>query len=365
MNFTPIILVIIISYILSITKRRQNKLLVVGLISILTITTATRSIKVPDTEEYIESFLYNTDFFNFDVSQYEKGYTLFMRFFHFLFLDNYALYFALFPLINFFLISKACRILFIKVDCVKNNRIFSTQFNIYTILVTYFSFFGLYHNAIVLRAGIATSIVFLSLAYCFKAKSKKEYFEAFACMLVAFFFHSSTILCLPMYYIVLRTKSYKKSCYQLVLLVIFIIYILSPYLDGLMSPLNQLFLLIGNSDYSEISKYEFYNSSSTINYSGISFKFLFFYTFGWFFTSICENNEVWGRLLSIYILGLFIWAIFRPVLLVERITDFYLFLYVFMASMFFSPHRIKRVIPKLLIFASLIQIAFIYRIINS
>ena len=367
MNFALIFIIILFSLFLYPHKGGKNKVLVFLLLLCITLIISIRDIKVPDTDGYIESYLYDADIFDFANSQYEKGYTIFMRFSRLFLGDFYIAYFALFPVINFCLLSKSCNNIcgkFLK-ETTSYDGNGSSIYNPFILFISYFSFFGLYHNAIVLRAGIATSLVMLSMSFLIRHKSRYDIFKSLTALIIAFFFHSSTLVCIPLLYIAYKGFNYNMERNRVWLIVILLVYIISPVLDIVMNPLNQAFLLISNSENIDFSKFEYYNNTSTYSNTGISFKFLFFYSAAWLFSTCKNTNLVWKKLLFSYFLGLLLWAIFRTVLWVERITDFYIFLYVFM-SMILVKQNINRITTRIVFFmSSVVQLFFIYRIIYS
>lgn len=372
MYFGLIVTILLFAFFLSQNKISQSWKITSFLTLMLSLIIAFREMKVPDTEGYVEEFLMDADLLNFDNSPYEKGYTLFMRIFHLIFGDCYQVFLALFPLLNFFLLSKSCKIICETISTTGNNlsekRIF--PFDIFTLFFVYFSYYGLYHNAIVLRAGVATTLIIVSLSYYLRNRYKRDIVRSIVFFILALLFHTSVLVCLPMYWLIRRNYSLSRGhnklllFYILLLFCIFAVYLLSPYLGIIMNPLNQLFLIMGNSNHSEISKFEFYSGSSMFDDSGISFKFLFFYIFGWIFTFNKYRNEVWNKLLLIYLFGLCIWAIFRPVLWVERITDFYTFFYVILAMIYYTQNKCNQLAKVLMLFTGFLQFVFIYRIIT-
>ena len=367
MNFILIFIILLFAFV---SLQNQSKILsfitfilVIAISSII----AFRDMNVPDTDGYVEWFLKESEFFDFNSSPFEKGYTIFSHFFHALFGDMFRFYLGLFPILNFFLLSKASKIICIKITS-SNRDINSSQiipFNVLLLFITYFSYYGLYHNAIILREGVATSLVILSLALFLRNNNKKDIIGFVFYFLLALSFHTSVLVCIPMFWLIRHNVNITNDLYKIILTGILVIYLLSPYLNVIMDPINQLFLVLGSSDSSEFSKFEFYDGSSTFVNEGISFKFLFFYLFGWIFVLNKERNDLFNRMLNIYILGLLVWAIFRPILLVERITDYYTFFYVILAMVFTVQNHNKKIIPLLMQFASFIQIVFIYRIIYT
>lgn len=361
MNFIILFLVILLAFLLSSQNTKRNRLSVFLLLSSISLIIALRDNKVPDTEEYIASYLTDYDFFDFDNSSYEKGYTVFMRLCHIAFGEKYELFFFLFPFINFFIVSSACRM----ITNVYTSKQITNSFNIFILFVSYFSYFGLYHNAIVLRAGVATSLTLLSISFMLRHKSRLDVCRSLFTMVIAFLFHTSTLVCVPMLYVAYRTLNFGLNKVKFHLLIILCIYIVSPFLGLVMDPLNHLFLIIGNSNHAELSKFEYYNNTNIYAGAGISFKFVFFYIYAWVFALKKHSNSLWNVLLFMYLSGLYLWAILRPILWVERLSDFYMFIYVLMGMIYFQENKKKIIIRIALLGSIVIQLLFIYRIVNN
>lgn len=366
MSFLLISFLLLIAYAFSRKQTKQNKAVAFVLVLLMSMIIAFRDMKVPDTEGYVEWYLKDIGLLDFHNSPYEKGYTLFSRLFHIIFGNSFQLYFAVFPLLNFFLLSKSSTIICNEyaVSGKIDSSSTSVPFSLCLLFLTYFSFYGLYHNAIVLRAGVATTLIMLSLAL-FLRNGGKALFWPIIFFLLALSFHTSVIVCLPMYWLIRHDLSINGGMYIIVLVGIIIIYLLSPLFDMIMQPINQLFIVLSSSNYSELSKFDYYNGTNTFSNAGISFKFIFYYLFGWIFVASNIRNNTWNRLLNIYLMGLLIWAVFRSVLWVERITDFYSFFYIVLAMIYAVQKRKNSLAQLLILVASFIQIVFIYRIVYS
>lgn len=365
MNFLLISVLLILAFVLSQNHTKLNGKITFLLVLLMSWIVAVRDMKVPDTEGYVEWFLKDYGIFELKNSPHEKGYTIFSRAFHVVFGDFYQLYFAFFPLLNFCLLTKASRIICNLMTSSKGTFVGRKilPFNTLLLFITYFSYYGIYHNAIVLRAGVATSLLILSLALLLRNNNKKDIIGSVFCFLLALSFHTSVLVCLPMFWFIRHNVNITNDLYKIILTGIFVIYLLSPYLNVIMDPINQLFLVLSSSDNSEFSKFEFYDGSSTFVSDGLSFKFLFFYSFGWIFVINKAKNHVYNRLMNIYIVGLLVWAIFRPILWVERVTDFYTFFYVILTMIFVAQNRKKPIVPLFILLASFVQLVFIYRIV--
>lgn len=365
MNFVLIIIIILFSFVCSQRNIKRNSIAFI-FVCLIALIIAFRNMKVPDTIEYVEWYLKDYDIFDFGSSPYEKGYTVFSRTLHTLFGNNYQLFFFIFPLLNFYLLSKVGKIICNAISSSKgiHGKPIIVTYNVFLLIITYFSYYGLYHNAIVLRAGVATTLLMISLAYFLRNRGKFDIIASLLFFLLALSFHTSTLVCLPMYWLVRHNLSFSKRIYHIILTNILLIYILSPYLGVIMNPINQLFLIMGNSGYAELAKFEYYQGASTFANEGISFKFLYYYIWGWLFVDNKYKIDIWYRMINIYLIGLLVWAIFRPILWVERITDFYTFFYVILTMIFFAQHK-KSVLSTLMVLASFVQLVFVFRIISA
>lgn len=363
MSFIIIIILLLSSYVLSFSNDYEKYLLfIITFTAIITYIIATRDQSIPDTEPYINGYLNNSDIFDFKSSPFDKGYTVLMRTSKLIFGSNYPLFFAFFPIANIVILLKSCKYISSAIYSQMNNSKCKEAFNPLVLLLIYFSYYGIYHNAIVLRAGISTSLVFLSLSIYLR--SKKFQFKSFVIFIIAFLFHSSAIVCVPMFWVAKTKKLMCVNTCITILLLIICLYLISPLLNIINEPINQLFLIMEDSNTNELSKFSAYNNSSLFVDSGISFKFMFFYLFGWLFSFKKNNNPITDKLLRIYLIGLSIWALFRPLLLIERISDFYTFMYIPLAMIYFYNWRKSMPNAIFLLFACSVQLLFLYRIIN-
>lgn len=364
MSFLVIIILLFSSYIISFSNDKGKYLFfIITFTAIITYIIATRDQSIPDTEPYINGYLYNADIFDFKSSPFEKGYTVLMRTSKLIFGDNYDLFFAIFPVANILILLKSCNYISSAITNQTKYIEYKEAFNPLVLLLIYFSYYGIYHNAIVLRAGISTSLVFLSLAVFLK--SDKFQFKSLLIFIIASLFHSSALVCVPMFWIAKTKKFMRVNARVTFLLIIMCIYLISPLLNFIMEPINQLFLIMEDSKASELSKFSAYNNNSLFVDSGMSFKFMFFYFFGWLFSLKNSNIPIADKFLRIYLIGLSIWALFRPLLLIERITDFYTFMYIPLAMIYFYDWRKSMSIAVFLLFACSVQFIFIYRLINA
>lgn len=351
----------ILSSIFSSSKKYNNKYILYFLIVAICAIIALRAVRVPDTDEYIGNFMLQADLFNTSVYPYEVGFVYLIHICHLFFGYHYQLFFFVIPLLNFWLLSVS----FNKILSLYYGREINNKLKGLIILyVIYFSFFGLYYNAIVLRAGIAISFVMLSIVKIFESDMKgKIGIYPFIYFFAAFLFHMSSVCCIPIFLLSFRKKTLGRNSKLYALFTIFILYLFSPLLGIIMEPINAMFTLLSNQDTGGLSKFDYYNDSSLYQSSGISFKFLYFYLVAVVTCFFYRKSFVWNKLLDIYICGLLIWAIFRPIMLIERITDFYLVISVFILSIYYFDKKNTSTKFLGLFCTCCIQLLFIYRII--
>lgn len=145
-----------------------------------------------DTKNYVTLYesVSTLDQFIPYISGYEPGWELLCIFFNMLGFDYHVYFFflsAIVILIYRFVILRKCN-------------------NIFIALFTYVSCFYFLNEIIVLRHGLASSLIFLEIYFLSENKRKR----AFLCVCFAFFFHSVGILGLILFLIKNKNISYKS-----------------------------------------------------------------------------------------------------------------------------------------------------------
>lgn len=335
---------------------------------------ATRSMKVPDTEMYAEFFENDlSDFYNFNLVSFEIGFQIFTKLIKAFITDDFILYLAIIVVINLVIIDFSVNNIgkliqkeqvdsYNKLGFQGSNRFFSNYSFSILPLTLYVSFFGIYFNAIVLRVGMTLSLVVLASSIAIK--SKKSYFDYILILLIlilGYFFHSTAVFGFLIMFVLFSNFMFSKKTYLWIWLLIGIIYFtnFSTWLANgvfyFMLTLNDLTVLA--------TKLESYDGNVTHEIQGISMKFMFFWIMSFFLIYYSINSKIYFKYLNVYLIGLLIFGLFRSILLIERVTDYFL-LFSFISFYLFlvmqSPSRFWLYFISITFF----QLIFILRITN-
>ncbi len=334
---------------------------------------ANRSLDVPDTEPYF-NYLINEDpsIIYFENYGYEAGFQMFTKISKFIVGENYNLYFTLITLTNLLIIDIALTRIF-NIFCFEEDDTFKASnslesvelLNKYSILplTLYVAYFGIYFNAIVLRVGM--SLTFLVLASSFAIKPQKkilDYLIIVALLFVSYSFHAIAVLGIIIILLLIYSKQQSLKIYIWICTLIGITYFsnltfrLGDTVFGFITSLNTLAYLSG-----KLSAYG--GDSAMFDVTKISMKFVFFWLMS--FTLIFNQikSKVYYKYFNVFITGLAFYALFRSVLLVERVTDFFL-LFSFVVFYLFLIKQSALKFWFYYIMIVLLQLTFVLRITN-
>lgn len=336
---------------------------------------ANRSVRVPDTDVYMSYFLLeDPSFLFYNDYGYELGFQTLTKMFKFLVGENYTLYFGLIILTNLliidFALTRICKIYYLdQHDLLSSNDLGkSIKENVYSVLplTLYVAFFGLYFNAIVLRVGIALSLLLLTSSFAIKPNKRvSDYLLIILLLVLSYFFHATAVLGVLVILIILFSKRLSKKTYIWIFSIIGVIYFLNltSRLGGsvfaFISSLNALTMFS-----SKLTGYEGDSYSKIFFSEGISMKFIFY----WFMSFVLILNrspsKIYYKYLHVYLAGLAVFALFRSVLFVERVTDFFL-LFSFVLFFLFLLKQVNVKFWAYFIAIVLIQLVFVLRITNA
>lgn len=297
---------------------------------------ANRSIKVPDTEAYYDYF-YDADsssIDDFSHSSFEIGFQFFSKLIKLIVGDNFTFYLAIIVLLNLLIIDFATkRVSYLfrieqennnKKECfIGRNRFFINSYFSILPLTLYVAYFGIYLNAIVLRVGIAISLFVLATSYALK--EKRTVFDTIiiiSLFILGYFFHSTAVFGFLIMFVLFSNFMFSKKTYLFIWLLIGIIYFtnfstwLANGVFSFMLTLNDLTVLA--------TKLESYDGNVTHEIQGISMKFMFFWIMSFFLIYYSINSKIYFKYLNVYLIGLLIFGLFRSILLIERVTDYFL-----------------------------------------
>ena len=72
------------------------------------------------------------------------------------------------------------------------------------------------------------------------------------------------------------------------------------------------------------TKLSSYEGNVTQEIEGVSMKFMFFWIMSFFLIFYSINSKIYFKYLNVYLIGLLIFGLFRSILLIERVTDYFL-----------------------------------------
>lgn len=337
---------------------------------------ANRSLDVPDTEVYMSYLISeDTEFYRYLDFGYEPGFQTMTKLYKLLLDDNYTIYFLMITVINLIIVDysmqRISKVYYAEENDEQSNSVYITlyekfiynnNFSIFP-LTLYVAYYGLYFNAIVLRVGIALSLVILSTSFALKEKKyKTDYFWIVLILTISYFFHSTALLGIIINLIIVFSKRFSNKTYIVLWILIGLFYFsnitsrLGDTIFGMITSLNSLTVVS--------TKLENYEGYDIFNAQGISFKFIFYYLMSFVLLFENVNSKIYFKILNILFVGLFLFAIFRSVLLIERVTDYFL-LFTIIAFYFYllQQKTLKFWIYYTLII--LVQVVFVLRITNK
>ncbi len=331
---------------------------------------AFRDEKVPDTDAYKE--FYNlTETFTFDDfanSSFEIGFQILTKYLKIISFNNFQIYLGLIALINLLIVHIALKKIkkYNDIEMQNNERILYNIFyspnRVLSVLplTLYIAYYGIYFNAIVLRVGISLSLLILITSIIIKEKKKLlDYLFVIILFIISYSIHSSTLIGLPLILILNSKIKFEKKTYLLMWLTIGGIYFSNIFvrLGGVVfsffNSLNELTILA--------TKLDSYDGNVLFISNEISYKFLFYWIMALFLILNNIQSKIYYKFLNIYFIGLLIFAIFRSILLIERVTDFYLlfsFISFYLCLLFQNSYKFWFVY----VFIIITQLVFVLRI---
>lgn len=309
-----------------------NYIVLFIIIIVLSLFSAFRSAEIPDTQPYIENYEYwakdiqSNGFFHY-TSIMEIGFEFFAKICIILKL-NYTAFFFVISLIQSFL--------FISIERKISNRYVLLAFALF------YSFYGIYFQFIILRAGISTLLFFYAI---FKCKNKYSRFLTFG---LAFTFHYSALFGIILYYIF--SKINLKVTFNLTVcsIILFIpIYILGvnkiiiDALAGLLSGPGSSTMLFYNKIY-------FY----MVNYGDVSYKLPFrlivnSLIFLWSLYMIekykIRRNKKINILINVTYVAVIVILLFGSAVPILRLSDFVMLSNVFLVIYIISRLKLRNI----------------------
>lgn len=343
-----------------------------GFVIVFCLLLANRSMSVPDTDAYYAHFVTTTTTFDdFGDFYFETGFQIFVKMLKIISRGNFVLYLGLITLTNLLIINFSINLIgkLFRAEQEKNvlnftlvdyNGFFRNPYFAILPLTLYIAFFGIYLNAIVLRVGITLSLIVLSS--CFAIKEKKNFFDylfIFFLIVLGYYFHSTSLIGILIVVLLSLRVKFEKKTYLIIWFLIGLVYFtnfsawLGNSVFSFMLSLNELTILA--------TKLSSYDGNVVQELQGVSMKFVFFWIMG--LLLILENvkSEIYNKYLNVYLTGLVLFALFRSVLLIERVTDYFLlfsFVIFYLYLIVQKPHKFWLIY----IFLIATQLVFVLRI---
>ncbi len=339
----------------------NKKIVAYFLIGIYCVFIMSRPLSVPDTLAYADFFneVQTGNMISLDYFYFEPGFQMYTHLVKFLLRGKVAFYFATIVLTNIGLLLWSVRRF-------TGERL--DAFQVILLVTLYFAFFGYYYNAIVLRAGLAMSLLIASASVLYKKKltGKEILLGIFFCVL-AWTFHISSVIGIVALLIIRYSRRMTQSSYLLSWLVVFTLFfagfsawLLTTISDFLFS---NVYLLEGTS----FEKMLYYaDELAGIKYI-LPYRVMFQIFAGLLFIfPPVRMPSLYYKWLNVYFFGLFVTTLFCAVEQLARITDFFLIYSVFLFWMYFR-EVVRQRIPYFTLFmgVAIFQLMFVFRIINK
>ena len=357
MNIILTIIVFFFCILLSYANiKYKNKYIYILASLLLSLIVGIRTTNVPDTENYLD-FFDNISFSNLLSSYtFEPGFQLFTLFLKYVTLGNPIIYFFAVSIIN-------CSILYYSLKNIDEDD----NKNPTLLLVLYYAFFGLFYNAIVIRAGIAISIVIyaISLDYASQVKEvHRKTIKIISLFALAISFHYTALLGIFVYFIYKKAIRFTRLSYLIIWLIIFLIAISNSSIyivNSLVKLIISIFDLVQGTDLNKYSYYltELYDLNDKLPFR-VLFQLLIALLMIFWNGQICSFHF---RSFNVYLVGLFLSSIFFSIEQLSRITDYFLIFSSFCLYFILKANMKKIGTAILYIFIVLPQIIFFFRII--
>ena len=328
--------------------------------AMLSVVIGLRDFSVQDTENYaaLYSGITAFDLSSISLFSFEPGFQYYTHFLKKIAGGNLNGYFFLLALTNYVFIYFALNN-WGKWHTPDNKKLNSVLF-----LVLYSSFFGMFYNAIVVRAGLALSILLLATSLLSKSQlNYKDLFFAGCFFVVALSFHYSSFLGIVAC-VIYRIGGRKSSkIYIIIWNLLFLIFILrlSPYVVYIL--LGGIISVFGMFDGTDLAKYSYYLDELYKLTYAIPYRGVFYFVIGWFFIHYKTNNILYYKALNVYLVGLLGTALFYSIEQISRITDYFLIYSIFLLYILFERYLDRKSGALLYLCTVTIQFVFFIRII--
>lgn len=335
MNIVILVLFLMFFLYWSFKKSSHNYKAIALFIFSISFLIACRSISVPDTKGYLEYYNSLTGFESFLFYTFELGFQYYTYILKSFLGDHDRLYLFCITLINSIFIFDALR----RIQRLSNDNE-NQNINLLLLgLVLLFSYYGLFYNAITIRAGIAMIFYLQAFSYvCKDNLTTSDIVKIFVISFVSFFFHKSSVIFWLILFVARFMPRCSKRTYLLVVFfscLIFFSRLNLFLLNVFTSTIEKIIDLISSTSLNSIA---FYREVMDEAETGLSFKFMFQLFSGFLFLTLRFESmpRIYFRFLNIYYIGLLLGAFLAPITMMYRVLDYFLILtfilYVFWAQ---------------------------------
>lgn len=358
MNFALTSLVVLLGVIYS--KIKENNWITISFVGLLCILIALRSIAVPDTDQYTLFFesleagnLANLVFFS-----YEPGFQLYSHLIKLIVGNNSTIYLLVIVLTNVLLLR-------IAINKISSNWS-DDKPNYLLALMLYFAYYGLFYNAIVLRAGIAISFLILANTFLIKENmSRKEKITFISLIFLALVFHYSSLVGIVGLLIFKYFPKFTLRSYLIVWMICVLFFFSGISIYFIKFITNYILAFFKLFTATNLEKYEYYLTELYNIAYILPFKYIFSLFSGLFFLLISTTNtpNIYYKFLNVFFAGLLLGAIFSAIDQFARISDYFL-VYSFILYWYNFKYISNKWILGILFGVVFIQLVFVFRIIN-
>jgi hypothetical protein len=321
-------------------SNRPKKILGLLILTSFILLASFRSLSVPDTIQYLTSYQYlKLELSNIFSNSFEIGFEILSIFIKRFAGSNYILFFGVIAGTNLFLINKVI-----------------TKYGMtLTIapLIIYLSYYGFYFNFIILRAGLAFSLLMYSWSLF-----RNNKIASLILFFISVSFHQSALIGIIGYLVIIISRKVSSKSYIIWLIVIISLYFIR--IDLLLYNFIVTFILENNLFVG--NRFIFYITNIKFN-EGISFRFLlnFIVVIFLIFTKVNKPNY-YHDLLNIYMIGMTIVAFFSSFIWIERLSDFLIATNFILITLALNNLKDKYLKLLIILFIVSLNLTFILRI---
>ena len=303
-----------------------------------------RGLYTPDTFAYVDAYK-NIDLFNIvntNIRNFEFGFILLMSIIKYIFGNEYKIFFFFTSIISYIIIYFSLTDIFL---------LSKSKGKYYMLaMILYSSFYGIYYQGIVLRAGLAILFYYYSIIQLIKGK----YIKFFCLCIISVLFHKSILFVLTMPFIFLYKKEHSNKFYNIIILLILCFAFAKLYL--FISPVLLIQMKNFIAFFNSLNKFEIYLRIGNLA-NRLEYKSIYYILIGFILVNQKIKNTSYKKLINIYIFGLIISVTIGSFNNINRILDLYRILYVYIFVYAVSYYSIFYKSKKL--YYSIITIIFV------